>query len=70
MRAVSSGKLPSAATWPGTSTVLKRSRHQASCSSFPVSRANAATCTTQQVPWLFFASLSSMPLGSVVIQRR
>ena len=25
---------------------------------------------TQQVPWLFFASRSSMPLGSVVIQRR
>jgi len=35
-----------------------------------VSRANAATCITQQVPWLFLASRSSIPFGSVVIQRR
>ena len=70
MRAVSSGKLPSAAIWPGTRTVLNRLRPKARSSSFPVSRAKAATCMTQQVPWLFFASRSSMPLGSVVIQRR
>jgi hypothetical protein len=33
----------------------------------PVKRAKAATCITQQVPWLFFASRSSMPFLLVVI---
>ena len=57
----SSGKLPSAAIWLGSKTVLYLSLQSITRSRLPVNFAKAATCITQQVPWLFLAFISSIP---------
>ena len=54
----------------GDEMVRKRSRHDWVMVGVPVKRANSAACRTQQVPWLFLASRSSMPFCEVVIQVR
>ena len=59
------GKLPSARDLAGHQHRLETiARHHASSFSLPVRCANAATCITQHVPWLFFASRSWIPNGS------
>ena len=65
VRRSSSGKLPSAAIWFGHDDGLEpRRAPSASCASSPTRRAKAATCSSQQVAWLFLASRSLSAFSS------